>query len=122
MIELTEEEQRILLGELYGFSDISRINKYEFSGLVGVHDGEKKVVPSFTRDLNYLHKLCSKLGLMERNDQILRVKWVNNLRTIVSRRMPKNKSGTALTTDVDLLLAEPEEIAESILKTFSKKV
>lgn len=117
---MTEEEQRIALAELYGYTNIIKKNKCEFGGLVGEFEGDITIVHSFVRELRYLHELCSKLGLMERSNQILRVKWVNNLRTIVSRRMPKNKSGTALTTDVDLLLAEPEEIAESILKTFDK--
>jgi hypothetical protein len=119
---MKEEEQRIALAELYGYPNIQRVNKGEFGGLRETLLEEKRIVPSFVRNLDDLSKLLEILGVKDRSNNILRVKWVNNLRTIVSRRMPKNKSGTALTSDVDLLLANPEEIAESILKTFNKWV
>lgn len=45
-----------------------------------------------------------------------RVKYVNALRLVVSRRMPKNKCGVAIVSDVDLLLAEEWEVEEAISK------
>jgi hypothetical protein len=61
-----------------------------------------------------------KLGLQDRDNLEVRVKWINNLRDIVSRRMPKNKMGWPMVSDIDLLMAENDELIESILKTFNK--
>jgi len=43
-----------------------------------------------------------------------RVKFVNALRSIVGRRMPKNKAGTPLVSDFDLIDAIISERAEAI--------
>lgn len=45
-----------------------------------------------------------------------RVRWINALREIVSRRMPVNKAGSPLTNDIDLFSATPEEFCEAFLK------
>lgn len=50
----------------------------------------------------------------------LRVKWANNLRAIVSRRMPRNKMGTPMVSDVDLLFATEAERAEALRITIKK--
>ena len=117
---MIEENQRTALAELFGFKNIRRVNKGEFGGLVGELQGEKQIIPSFVRNLNDLRTLAIKLGLHNRAEHGIRVKWINNLRKIVDRRIPKNKAGSALTSDVDLLNCSSEEMAESILKTFSK--
>lgn len=44
----------------------------------------------------------------------MRVKWVNKLRDIVARRMPKNKMGWPVVSDVDLLLATDSEREEAL--------
>lgn len=44
----------------------------------------------------------------------MRVKWVNKLREIVARRMPKNKMGWPVVSDVDLLLATEDEREEAL--------
>lgn len=44
----------------------------------------------------------------------MRVKWVNKLRDIVARRMPKNKMGWPVVSDVDLLLATEDEREEAL--------
>jgi len=51
----------------------------------------------------------------------LRIKWINALRAIVGRRVPKNKSGVPLVTDVDLLLAEPHERMEALTTALAVK-
>jgi hypothetical protein len=43
----------------------------------------------------------------------LRVKFINTLRSIVGRRMPKNKVGSAIVSDVDLIVAECWEFCEA---------
>ena len=49
------------------------------------------------------------VGLLDRNNLQLRVRWVNALRTIVGSSMPKNKSGCPLVSDIDLILASDED-------------
>lgn len=49
------------------------------------------------------------LGLLDKNNLQLRVRWVNALRTIVGSSMPKNKSGCPLVSDIDLILASDED-------------
>lgn len=48
-----------------------------------------------------------------------KIEWVNALRAVVSRRMPRNKCGVPIISDVDLLLAtesEREEALEVLMK------
>ena len=49
------------------------------------------------------------LGLLDKNNLQLWVRWVNALRTIVGSSMPKNKSGCPLVSDIDLILASDED-------------
>jgi len=49
------------------------------------------------------------VGLLDRNNLQLRVRWVNALRVIVGSSMPKNKSGCPLVSDIDLILASDED-------------
>lgn len=70
--------------------------------------------------LSFLHDLAKQLELHDRDNLEKRVKWINNLRKVVGRRIPKNKSGTALTSDIDLMCATGEEMCEAILRTFGK--
>ena len=56
------------------------------------------------------------IGLTDRDNLDIRVDWINTLRTIVSRRMPKNKSGMSMISDVDLMLADDDERAEALEK------
>ena len=49
------------------------------------------------------------VGLLDKNNLQLRVRWVNALRTIVGSSMPKNKSGCPLVSDIDLILASDED-------------
>lgn len=50
-----------------------------------------------------------------------RVKYVNKLREIVARRMPRNRCGVPIVSDVDLLLADEWEIAEALGMMGGKK-
>ena len=63
---------------------------------------------------------AQSLGLHNRDNHALRIKWVNALRAIVSRRMPKNKMGATIISDVDLLTASPAERLEALLKAVGK--
>jgi hypothetical protein len=81
---------------------------------------EVRAVPAplacYEESLDLLHALARHLGLHDRSRPALRVKWINALRMVVSRRMPKNHVGAALVSDVDLMTAEPLEVAEAILR------
>jgi len=67
-----------------------------------------------------MRSLERKLGLDDRTSLDLRVKWVNALRDIVARRIPKNRSGTSLVSDIDLMFATLGERAEALLKAHKK--
>ena len=60
------------------------------------------------------------IGLTDRDNLDIRVDWINALRTIVSRRLPKNKSGMSLISDIDLMLANDDERAEALKKIKAK--
>lgn len=49
------------------------------------------------------------------------IKWVNALRAVVSRRMPRNKCGVPVISDVDLLLATESEREEALEVLMKKK-
>jgi hypothetical protein len=49
------------------------------------------------------------IGLLYKDNLALRVKWVNALRAIVGKDAPRNKSGVALISDIDLILASDEQ-------------
>lgn len=70
--------------------------------------------------LDNLYVIAGIVGLHDRDNHALRVKWINNLRMIVGRRIPKNVSGVPLTSDVDLMTATADEMTESILRTVGK--
>ena len=70
-------------------------------------EAEKPWVPS-------LHERQVAAGLYDRNNALLRVKWINALTKIVDRRTPRNKSGSPLTSNVDVALATPEEHEEAL--------
>ena len=63
-----------------------------------------------------------EIGLTDRSNHALRVRWVNTLRKIVDRRMPVNKMGSPMTTDVDVLLATHEEHIEALETLYGKQI
>ncbi len=77
-------------------------------------------LPNYLSDRNALFSALRHHGIHDPANLDIRVKYINTLREIVGRRMPKNKSGSPLTSDVDLLMAENEEIREALLRTIKK--
>lgn len=71
--------------------------------------------------LQSIRRQQEELGLMDRNNHALRVRWVNSLRKLVDKRMPLNKMGSPLTTDVDVLLATEEEHLEVLNTLYEKR-
>lgn len=82
--------------------------------------GYKCVCNSYLTREDSMRSLERKLGLDDRTSLDLRVKWVNALRDIVARRIPKNRSGTSLVSDIDLMFATLGERAEALLKAHKK--
>lgn len=77
-------------------------------------------IPSYFNDQNAIHDAEKTIGLHNRENTPLRVKWVNSLRDIVSRDCPKNKAGAAMCSDIDLLLATAGQRCEALLRTLNK--
>ena len=112
---MTKEEKRIKILELIGWTDLKRAN---FGSLRGTNpDGYKNIIaPNPFMNLNVIQHIKIKtITTLE-----LRIKWINNLRDIVSLRMPKNKVGSPITNDVDLHFATCEENIDALLKTLNK--
>jgi hypothetical protein len=74
----------------------------------------------YINDLNSIYSANKKIGLHDRDNLELRVKWVGHLRTVVSRRCPLNKLGTPVVSDLDILEASSRELAEAFLMTVGK--
>lgn len=62
-----------------------------------------------------IHKAERENGLFDTDNVETRVRWVNALRAAVAKRMPTNKSGVALVSDIDLILATVDERAAALM-------
>lgn len=69
-------------------------------------------IPDYAGSVDAIRSLLLRIA----DNRELRVKFVNHLRSVVGRRMPKNKMGAALVTDFDLVLAGPDEQCEALCK------
>lgn len=66
--------------------------------------------------LDEIYEAYREIGLLDRDNLKLRVKWVNTLREIVARRCPRNKVGSPIVSDTDVILATAEEHEEALNK------
>lgn len=113
------EEQRIALLKVMGFEE----TEPWLNGTRCFENRQKTVgyeydsLPYYFDSLDDLYLVEENVGLHNRENTELRVKWINTLRDIVGRDCPKNKSGSSLVTDVDLMTAPAEKRAEALLKT-----
>ena len=112
---MTLEEQRIKLLEFLGWKDLKKI---QLNALRGTSPERNKntIAPNPLRSLNAIQILKENIV----KDLKTRVKWIGILRDIVSRRMPKNKVGSPMTSDIDLHFATCEEHVEALLRTIGK--
>ena len=116
--KMTKKEQRIAILEYLGWTEFQQ-GQNCLRGTAP--DGTKGCIPpNHPNNREALYDLQEQIGLMNKDDNKLRVKWINTLRGIVSRRMPKNKMGWPICSDVDVILATNEELAESILTVMGK--
>jgi hypothetical protein len=115
---MTLDDQRIALLKFIGYEskDLRGTGERIFKRK-GMSPGVKgSDLPYFYDNYNDIREVEELAGLHLRTNLELRVKWVNTLRDIVGRSCPKNKSGTALVSDVDLLMASPTQRVEALLK------
>lgn len=106
-----------------GYKTVLRGHKRNGSG-----DGDW-AIPNYIENPSFLFQLEKRVGLHDKGNLELRIDWVNALREIVGRRMPTNKLGKPVTSDIDLLMAETSERIEALLvakklwpKTPKKKI
>ena len=66
--------------------------------------------PSFER-------LVRDLDLRNRDNLSARVFWIGKLRAQVEKRMPRNKAGAPVMSDVDVMLATPDELRQAFDET-----
>ena len=119
MVFMNKKKQLIELAKLDGFKNPSEEGILEED----VYLTRLKVfdyIPNYLSDFNAIYSLEAHLGLHDINNIEIRVRFINFLHAIVSRRCPVNKSGMPMVSDVTKFFATAEERAECILKTFKK--
>ena len=119
---MTATEQRIAIARVCGYEIIGRHDQYDPP--VGVAPGLQvvkhnvKPLPDYLTDLNALAAARDHLI----NTPELRIRWVNTLRDVVGRTCTRrNKLGKPLVSDIDLLFATPEQLAETLVLTLKLK-
>lgn len=60
------------------------------------------------------------LDHIDKHRPAMSVAFLNALRDVLAPRMPKNKAGSPVITDFDILMATPREICEAFLKAVEK--
>lgn len=78
-------------------------------------------IPDYLNDLNAIYDAEKYLGLHDRNNLELRVKWVGILRELVAPFCPLNKVGTSVVSDLDILTADSRIKAMALVKLTQKK-
>jgi hypothetical protein len=114
---MSPNEQNVALAKACGWTQINP-NTVQYTAQNS--NGKWDTIPDYVNDLNAIHDAKETLGINDRNNLDIRVKWVGALRDVVSRRCPLNKLGTPVVSDLDILCASAEEHAEALLKTLKK--
>lgn len=84
--------------------------KLKLSALVDLRDAQLIELSEYVPlDLGYLHAEERGHGLHDPANLDARVKWVACFREVVSIRCPRNKMGTPVVSDLDLLQASARE-------------
>lgn len=73
-------------------------------------------LPYYYDSLDDIYGVENFIGLHDRSNTELRVKWINILRDLAGRDCPKNKGGTSLVSDIDLCFASSLLRCEALLK------
>ena len=126
---MSPEAQRIAIAEAVGLfrieplKRVTRKGKDDPEGVVlwyceEHHGGAASYdeVPFYPRSFMALREAEIALGIHDTDNLELRVKWINALRMVVSRRCPKNNSGSPMVSDIDLLTASEGERCEALVR------
>lgn len=117
---------RVALAELCGWKGCTDMNccwrkcqHLHKDGVVGFPEPySTSRYPDYPADLNAINQARQQLI----TSVPLRVKYLNALRSIIGKRMPKNKAGAAIISDYDLLDASAKEFSEALLKALEVEV
>jgi hypothetical protein len=126
---MTDEEINIHLAEICGWREINKIDY-----LHGVHpevwseELESKgvqqtiwMIPDCANNHDATYRTEKHIGLHDRNNLDLRVKWVGILRDLVAPFCPLNKVGSPVISDLDILTADAKIKAMALVKLTQKK-
>ena len=116
---MNTQKQRIAIAEACGWARNGSSGNDEYPWVKPVN-GVAKSLPDYPRSFKDLREAEIALGLHDTDNLELRVKWINALRMVVSRRCPKNNSGTPIVSDIDLLNASEEERCEALVRAIGK--
>lgn len=78
-------------------------------------------IPDYVNDHSAIYAAEKYIGLHDRNNLELRVKWVGILRDLVAPFCPLNKVGTSVVSDIDILTADSRIKAMALVKLTHKK-
>ena len=118
---MTPEQQRITIAGACGWEMMGHISKWrDPSGKIHENWAGFCSCPDYPRSFQALREAEIKFGLHDTDNLELRVKWINSLRMVVSRRCPKNNSGTPIVSDIDVLNASEEERCEALVRAIGK--
>jgi hypothetical protein len=120
MEAMTEQEQRIAIAARHlglrpikgeKVSDLGHFTMFTADG------NHLAFCPDYLNDRNAIHAALLHHGIQSHDNPAIRVRFIVFLREIASRRLPRNKSGASLMSDVDLVTCEAWELCEALLKT-----
>jgi len=117
---MTPEQQRITILEACGWYEEDNESLVCWTRDDLTYCEPIEALPNYPRSFQALREAEIKFGLHNTDNLELRVKWINSLRMVVSRRCPKNNSGSPMVSDIDLLNASEEERCEALVRAIGK--
>jgi hypothetical protein len=125
-VKVETESRRLEIAKLHGWTRIAEPEGSDnpfawWHGLDRYPSYQTSPFPDYPNDLNALYKVEKYLGLHNRNNLALRVAWINILRDIVAEHCPKNKAGSPLVSDIDLLNATSIQRTDALIKLSKTK-
>jgi hypothetical protein len=125
---MTDEEINIAIAQACGWVRIYKSSPLGCAGqLVGLPPNamptfeNECLIPDYINDHSAIYAAEKYIGLHDRNNLELRVKWVGILRDLVAPFCPLNKVGTSVVSDIDILTADSRIKAMALVKLTHKK-
>lgn len=114
---MNTQKQNIAIAEALGWTFVDRVSAQPH-GLppAGRHNRYTEKIPDYVNDLNVMAQARDVLIATPE----LRIKWTNKLRDVVGLTATRrNKSGQPIVSDIDLLFATPQQLAQALLQTLN---